>query len=86
MVKYEALGARAASRDRIKRIKQNLERLNLTLEALFEDGFSQNIQKCKFIKKQIDYLGYIVESARLLWQTHTTAYFDIRTSPNDILR
>jgi hypothetical protein len=48
-----------------KDITQGLERLDLTLKALSEAGFSFNIHKCKFIKKEVDYLGYVIKAGEI---------------------
>lgn len=42
-----------------------LQRLDLTLKALSEAGFSFNIRKCKFMKNQIDYLGYVIKAGEV---------------------
>lgn len=39
---------------------EGLERLDAVLVALSEAGFSFNISKCKFMKTQISYLGYVI--------------------------
>lgn len=46
-------------------VTQGLERLDLTLKALSEAGFSLNIRKCKFMKNEVDYLGYVIKSGKV---------------------
>lgn len=46
-------------------VTAGLERLDLTLKALSEAGFSLNVRKCKFMKNEVDYLGYVVKSGKV---------------------
>lgn len=46
-------------------VTQGLERLDLTLKALSDAGFSFNIKKCKFMKSQVDYLGYVIRAGEV---------------------
>lgn len=48
-----------------KDIPEGLKRLDLTLKVLSEAGFSFNIRKCKFIKKEVDYLGYVIKTGEI---------------------
>lgn len=42
-----------------------LTRLQTVLEVLIESGFSMNIKKCSFLKKRIEYLGYVIEGGQI---------------------
>lgn len=46
-------------------ITEGLHRLDTVLKALSDAGFSFNIKKCKFMKKEINYLGYSVKSGQV---------------------
>lgn len=49
-----------------------LESLELVLAALTKAGFSLNMKKCQFLKRQISYLGYVIKSG------------EIRPNPNKV--
>ncbi|CAK1552936.1 unnamed protein product, partial [Leptosia nina] len=46
-------------------VTTGLERLDRTLKALSDAGFSLNIKKCKFMKNKIDYLGYVIKAGEV---------------------
>lgn len=45
--------------------QEALDRLKVVMEKLAANGFSFNLNKCKFLKTQIDYLGYTVSKGEL---------------------
>lgn len=46
-------------------IEEGLRRLEEVLEALSQAGFSLKLQKCKFLKRKVNYLGYEIESGEI---------------------
>lgn len=48
-----------------KDIEQGLDRLRVVLETLREAGFSFNVKKCAFLKKQIQFLGYEISEGEI---------------------
>lgn len=46
-------------------VAEGLERLDKVLSALTEAGFTLNLQKCKFLKHNIDYLGYSLRAGEI---------------------
>ncbi|XP_011872774.1 PREDICTED: uncharacterized protein LOC105564750, partial [Vollenhovia emeryi] len=46
-------------------IEQGLKCLEEVLKALTEAGFSLNIKKCHFMKREIDYLGYQIRAGEI---------------------
>lgn len=46
-------------------VDEGLSRLDKLLETLSIAGFSFNFKKCSFMKKEIEYLGYVVSSGAL---------------------
>lgn len=46
-------------------ISQGLERLELVVQTLVDAGFSFNLKKCKFLKSEVEYLGYLVRSGEV---------------------
>lgn len=41
-------------------VESNLETLHETLIKLKQYGFELNVKKCQFLRKEIEYLGYMV--------------------------
>lgn len=54
-------------------IVEGLERLEIVMTALAKAGFSFNLQKCKFLKSEIEYLGYLVKSGKIRPNPRKTA-------------
>lgn len=46
-------------------IDEGLNRLNIMLSRLVDCGFSFNFNKCKFMKKRIEYLGFVISSGEI---------------------
>ncbi|XP_075990321.1 uncharacterized protein LOC142985971 [Anticarsia gemmatalis] len=46
-------------------ITVGLKRLDMVLSALTRAGFTLNLQKCKFLKQKIDYLGFSLQSGEV---------------------
>lgn len=46
-------------------IEQGLERLRRVLELLTNAGFSLNLAKCTFLKRRVEYLGFIIEDGEV---------------------
>lgn len=46
-------------------VSEGLRRLDTVLRALAEAGFSFNIAKCKIMKTQINYLGYVIRAGEV---------------------
>lgn len=46
-------------------VSEGLARLDKLLETLSEAGFSFNFDKCSFMKKKIEYLGYTISSGEI---------------------
>jgi len=63
-----------------KTIEDNLETLRQTLLILKSHGFELNMEKCSFLKKSIEYLGYVIASSGItLSQRHVDAIEKFRT-------
>ena len=43
-------------------IEKHLERLSLVLQRIVNAGMKLNLDKCSFLKQQVEYLGHIVDS------------------------
>lgn len=55
-------------------VESNLETLRETLIKLKEHGFELNVKKCQFLKKEIEYLEYMVSQKGItLSERHTSA-------------
>lgn len=46
-------------------IEENIRRLEIVLKTVADHGLNIKWKKCKFLKKQIDYLGYRIEHNKL---------------------
>ena len=42
-------------------VEEGIERLRLVLDVLTKAGFSLNLSKCSFLKRRIEYLGFVIE-------------------------
>lgn len=54
-------------------ISEGLERLDCVLKTLVNAGFSFNPKKCKFLKLEVEYLGYLVRAGKLRPNPRKTA-------------
>jgi len=63
-----------------KIIEDNLEILRQTLLILKSHGYEFNLEKCSFLKKSIEYLGYVITPSDItLSQHHVEAIEKFRT-------
>lgn len=51
-------------------VAEGLRRLDAVLATLSEAGFSFNIRKCKFVKTEVHYLGYVIRAGEVRPNPH----------------
>ncbi|CAH2108842.1 unnamed protein product [Euphydryas editha] len=47
-------------------VEQGISRLRLVLDVLTKAGFSLNLSKCAFLKRRVEYLGFVIEDGRVM--------------------
>lgn len=64
-------------------VEENLKTLEEVLTLLKRYGFELNYKKCQFLKRKVEFLGYIITSNRItLSPRHTEAVRKFRQSCN----
>lgn len=67
-------------------VEENLKTLDKILLVLKKYNFALNLSKCKFLKKEIEFLGYVInENGITLSTRHTNAVKDYK-QPKDRLQ